>query len=113
MHNGVEATEFLRRRGEFYNAPVPNLILLDLNTPKKPGSEVMAEIKSDPIMRMIPMIVFTGSASEEDIRSSYENYASCYVVKPPDFTKFRHALETILELWLNVAVLPPTSTTTA
>jgi two-component system response regulator len=106
--DGVEALAFLRREGEFVNAPHPDLILLDLNLPKKGGREVLSEIKSDPILRRIPVVVLTTSEAEQDIIESYNLHANCYVRKPVDLDAFIHVVRSIDNFWLAIVKLPPT-----
>ena len=105
--DGVEALAFLRREGSFANAPQPDLILLDLNLPRKDGREVLAAIKADPIFRRIPVVVLTSSDAEQDILKSYDLHANCYVTKPVDLDKFIHVVESIQDFWLSVVRLPP------
>jgi CheY-like chemotaxis protein len=104
--SGDEALDFLHRSGAFAAAPRPDLILLDLNMPGKRGGEVLAEIKRDPELSAIPVIVLTTSADERDVRASYALHANAYVVKPVDFDEFLAAVRAIEEFWLNRAVLP-------
>ena len=106
VEDGVEAMAFLRRQGRFDDVPRPDLILLDLNLPKKDGREVLAEIKADPGLRRIPVVVLTTSAAEEDVLRSYDLHANCYVTKPVDFPKFMRVVEQIDEFWVNVVTLP-------
>jgi CheY-like chemotaxis protein len=105
--DGVVALDFLRHTGPHPNAPRPDLILLDLNLPKKNGQEVLAEIKSDPALNCIPVIVFTTSDAEADIRRAYELHANCYVVKPAEFDKFMAVLRSLEAFWLDAVQLPP------
>jgi CheY-like chemotaxis protein len=107
VSDGIEAMAYLRRQGRFADAPEPNLILLDLNLPRKDGREVLAEIKQDPKLRRIPVVVMTSSSAEQDILNSYDLHANCYVVKPPDFARFSAMLRAIEEFWLGTAKLPP------
>jgi CheY-like chemotaxis protein len=104
--DGVEATEFLRRRGRFNSAPAPDLILLDLNLPKKNGREVLRDVKGDPALRHIPVIVFTGSEADEDIRSSYDLHANGYVTKPEYPSEISATIRTLIQFWLGAARLP-------
>jgi len=104
--DGVEAMSFLRREGDYVGAARPDVILLDLNLPRKSGREVLAEIKGDPELRRIPVVVLSTSGSEEDIVGSYELHANCYVTKPPDFERYLEAVRTIEEFWLCTARLP-------
>lgn len=105
--NGTEALEFLRRRGKFRSACRPDLIVLDLNLPGRHGHEVLEEIKRDPDLKRIPVVILTSSASEEDIRKSYELSANCYVTKEADLHKFIENVRSIRTFWLDVASLPP------
>jgi CheY-like chemotaxis protein len=104
--DGVEAMSFLRREGDYAGAARPDMILLDLNLPRKSGREVLAEIKGDVELRRIPVVVLSTSGSEEDIIGSYELHANCYVTKPPDFERYLEAVKTIEEFWLCTARLP-------
>jgi chemotaxis family two-component system response regulator Rcp1 len=105
--DGVEALEFLRRQGKHANAPRPDIILLDLNLPKKDGREVLSVIKSDDHLKHIPVVVLTTSKAEEDVLRSYELHANCYVTKPVDLDKFIHVVKSIDSFWLTVVTLPP------
>ena len=104
--DGVEALAFLRREGRYADAPYPDLILLDLNLPKKDGREVLAEIKSDPELRRIPVVVLTTSEAEQDIVESYNLYANCYVKKPVDLDAFIQVVRSIDNFWLAIVKLP-------
>jgi CheY-like chemotaxis protein len=104
--DGVEALDFLRRRGAYGNAPRPDLILLDLNLPKKDGREVLSEIKTDAGLRTIPVVILTTSQAEEDIVKSYHLHANCYVTKPVDLEKFIVVVQSIDRFWLTIATLP-------
>jgi two-component system, chemotaxis family, response regulator Rcp1 len=105
--DGVQALEFLRKQGRFAEAPRPDLILLDLNLPRKNGREVLAEIKADDDLKKIPVVVLTTSSAEEDILRSYNLHANCYVVKPVEFDNFVKAVQSIRQFWLSVVMLPP------
>jgi CheY-like chemotaxis protein len=105
--DGVEALEFLRRRGRFAEAPRPDIILLDLNLPRKDGREVLSEIKGDPDLHNIPVVVLTTSKAEEDVLRSYELRANCYVTKPVDLEQFMVVVRSIDKFWLTVVTLPP------
>jgi chemotaxis family two-component system response regulator Rcp1 len=105
--DGVEALEFLRREGKFTAAPRPDIILLDLNLPKKDGREVLAEIKADDQLKQIPVVVLTTSKAEEDIIRSYALHANCYITKPVDLDKFILVVKSIDRFWLTVVTLPP------
>ena len=106
VSDGVEALAFLRREGEHAEAPVPDLVLLDLNLPRKDGREVLAEIKSDPALRSIPVVVLTTSKAEEDILRSYDLHANAYVTKPVDFNRFIEVVRQIDEFFVTVVKLP-------
>lgn len=105
--DGVEAMDFLFKRGKFASAPTPDLILLDLNLPRKNGREVLAEIKADDQFKQIPVVVLTTSSAEEDILRSYNLHANCYVVKPVEFESFVKAVQSIQHFWFSVVTLPP------
>ena len=107
VKDGVEALEFLRRRGRYADAVRPDLILLDLNLPRKNGREVLAEIKSDPALRRIPVVVLTTSRAEMDIVKSYNLHANCYIVKPVDLDQFVGVVKSIDNFWLTAVTLPP------
>jgi len=104
--NGVEAVEFLRCSGAHTQAKRPDLILLDLNLPRKDGREVLAEIKSDATLRRIPVIILTTSQADDDILRAYDLNANCYVTKPADFDQFTSVIRCLNEFWLTVARLP-------
>jgi CheY-like chemotaxis protein len=104
--NGVEAVEFLRGAGAHAQARRPDLILLDLNLPRKDGREVLAEIKSDATLRRIPVIILTTSQSDDDVHRAYDLNANCYVTKPADFDQFTSVIQCLHEFWLKVARLP-------
>jgi CheY-like chemotaxis protein len=104
--DGVEALAFLRREGAYAHAPVPDLILLDLNLPRKSGQEVLAEIKQDPDLRRIPVVILTTSSSEVDILRSYNLRANAFIAKPVDINSFVAVVETIEDFWLTVVRLP-------
>jgi CheY-like chemotaxis protein len=104
--NGEEAIAFVRHRGTYTGAPRPDLILLDLNLPRKDGREVLAELKSDPDLRLIPVIVLTTSRAERDIAQAYELEANSYISKPIDFDGFLGAVQEIEDFWLTIARLP-------
>lgn len=106
VEDGVEAMQFLRREGRFGDAPRPDLILLDLNLPKKDGREVLAEIKSDPALKRIPVVVLTTSHAEEDVLRAYDLHANCYVTKPVDLDQFMKIVKQIDEFWLKLVILP-------
>ena len=104
--DGVEALAFLRREGAYVNAPRPDLILLDLNLPRKDGREVLLEIKEEPCLRRIPVVVLTTSEAEQDILRSYDLHANCYITKPVDLEHFIRVVEAIEDFWLTIARLP-------
>ena len=104
--DGVEALEFLHRQGKYASAPRPDIILLDLNLPKKDGREVLQEIKSDETLRRIPVVVLTTSKAEEDVLRSYNLHANCYVTKPVDLEQFIVVVKSIDMFWLTVVTLP-------
>jgi len=105
--DGEEALAFLRRRGKYAAAPRPDLILLDLNLPKKSGREVLAEIKSDDYFKRIPVVVLTVSKDEEDIMASYNLHANCFITKPIDLHQFLRVVRAIEDFWLTIVKLPP------
>lgn len=105
--DGVEALRFLRREGEYADAPRPDLILLDLNLPRKNGLEVLAEIKRDEDLKRIPVVVLTTSKAEQDIIKSYNCHANCFITKPVDLDQFVAVVKSIEDFWLTVVKLPP------
>ena len=105
--DGVEAMNFLRRINGFKDAPRPDLILLDLNLPKKDGREVLAEIKTDEKLRSIPVVILTTSDAEDDVAKSYQMYANCYIRKPIDLNRFIEVVRIIENFWLSIVELPP------
>jgi CheY-like chemotaxis protein len=104
--DGMEALEFLRRQGKHAKATRPDLILLDLNLPRRDGREVLAEIKDDPALKMIPVVVLTTSSAEADILKSYKLHANCYITKPVDLEQFVSVVKSIDDFWLTVVRLP-------
>jgi two-component system, chemotaxis family, response regulator Rcp1 len=104
--DGVEAMEFLRRQGRHANAPRPDVILLDLNLPRKDGRQVLKEIKADDSLRRIPVVVLTTSKSEEDVLRAYDLHANCYITKPVDFNRFMEVVKSVENFWLTVVRLP-------
>jgi two-component system, chemotaxis family, response regulator Rcp1 len=104
--DGVEALSFLRKEGKYADAIQPELILLDLNLPKKDGREVLAEIKADPKLRRIPVVVLTTSSAEEDILKIYDLHANCYITKPVDLEQFMGVVKSIEDFWVSVVKLP-------
>jgi two-component system, chemotaxis family, response regulator Rcp1 len=105
--DGIEAMAFLRREGQHAHAAQPDLILLDLNLPKKSGREVLAEIKEDPELRRIPVVILTVSKAEEDVLKSYNLHANCYITKPVNLDQFLEVVKSIEDFWLTVVMLPP------
>ncbi len=106
VEDGVSAIEFLRRKGKHRHVPEPHLILLDLNLPKMSGREVLKEIKTDPSLRHIPVIIMTTSKAEQDILNAYDLNANCYIAKPVDLDQFLHIIRSIEDFWLTVVTLP-------
>jgi two-component system, chemotaxis family, response regulator Rcp1 len=104
--DGVEAMEFMRKKGKYADEPLPDLILLDLNLPKKDGREVLAEIKQDPDLKKIPVVILTTSKAERDILMSYNNHANCYISKPVDLDQFVTVVKSIENFWLTIVKLP-------
>ena len=107
VEDGVEAMNFLRKKGKYSNVPRPDLILLDLNLPKKDGREVLAEIKEDDKLKAIPVVVLTISKAEEDILKSYNLHANCYISKPLDLKQFIKVVKSIKSFWFSIVKLPP------
>ena len=107
--DGEQALQFLRQTGEYAKAPRPGLVLLDLNLPRRSGHEVLAELKEDPQLRVIPVVILTTSQAEEDILRSYELHANAYVTKPVDFDRFIEVVRQIDDFFLTVVKLPPRS----
>ena len=105
--DGVEAIAFLQRQGKYADAPRPELILLDLNMPKKDGREVLKEIKEDPDLRRIPVVILTISQAEEDILKAYNLHANCFITKPVDLIQFNKVVQSIEEFWFTIVKLPP------
>lgn len=106
VRTGVEAMAFLHQEGEYANAPRPNIILLDLNLPKKDGREVLSEIKNDESLKRIPVVVLTTSKAEEDILKTYNLHANCYITKPVDLDRFIKVVQCIQDFWFAVVELP-------
>ena len=114
MHNtlhvvmdGMEAMEFLHSEGKYAGVDHPDIILLDLNLPKKDGREVLAEIKADEYLRKIPVVILTTSSAEEDVLKAYNLHANCYITKPIDLNQFLKVVKSIEDFWLSIVVLPP------
>jgi len=106
VQDGVEAMQFLHHEGQYAQSPRPDLILLDLNLPKKDGREVLAEIKSDPDLKRIPVVILTVSKAEEDILKTYNLHANCYISKPIDLGQFIKVVKSIEDFWLTIVKLP-------
>ncbi len=107
VSDGVEAMDFLRNRGKFKKEPRPDLIILDLNLPRKDGREVLAEIKTDEVLKHIPIVIMTISQAEEDILKSYNLHANCYITKPIDLNQFIKVVKSIEDFWFSIVKLPP------
>ncbi len=105
--DGVEAMAYMRKEGKYANEPRPDIIVLDLNMPKKDGRQVLAELKQDPVFKHIPVVILTTSEDEADVMKSYELQASCYVTKPMDFDKFLEVAKQIKQFFFSVVTLPP------
>ena len=108
--DGVEALAFLRQRGKYADEARPDLILLDLNLPKKDGREVLAEIKEDPELRHIPVVVLTTSTAEQDVLKTYDLHANCYISKPVDFEHVIEVVKSVGDFWFSVVILPSGNT---
>ncbi len=106
VKDGVEAIAFLRQEGQYADKPRPDLILLDLNMPRKDGREVLTEVKADESLRAIPVVVLTTSQAQEDVLSSYGLHANCYITKPVDFEQFTNVVRAIDQFWFTVVTLP-------
>ena len=109
--DGEEAVNYLKKKGKYKKAETPDIILLDLNLPKKDGKEVLAEIKADKDLKRIPVIILTTSSAQQDIMSTYSNHANCYIMKPVDFNQFISIVRTIEDFWLSIVKLPSKSMT--
>jgi two-component system response regulator len=107
VEDGVEALAYLRRQGGYAGARRPDLIMMDLNMPKKDGRELLAEIKADPQLRQIPIVIMTTSDADQDVMQSYDLGANCYVTKPIDLEQFTTVVASIEEFWFTVVRLPP------
>lgn len=107
VEDGVAALDFLNRRGPYRDAPRPDVVILDLNLPKKSGREVLAEVKEDPGLKAIPIVVLTTSRDEQDVIRSYKLHANCYIAKPVDFEAFAQIVRSIESFWFTVVTLPP------
>lgn len=106
VQDGVEAMDFLRRKGNYSDAPRPDVILLDLNLPKKDGREVLADVKADEDLRRIPVVILTISDAEEDVIKTYNLHANCYIRKPIDLDQFVAVVKAIEDFWLTIVKLP-------
>jgi two-component system response regulator len=107
VSDGVEAMAYLHKEGKYAKAVRPDLILLDLNLPKKDGREVLKEIKNDEKLKVIPVVVLTISKAEEDVAKSYDLHANCFITKPIDLNQFSKVVKTIQDFWLTIVKLPP------
>jgi CheY-like chemotaxis protein len=107
VQDGEEALSYLRSRGKYAQAVRPDLILLDLNMPRKNGRDVLRDIKNDPKLKRIPVVILTTSQAEEDILHTYDLHANCYITKPVDFNQFLKVVRSIEDFWLTVVKLPP------
>jgi two-component system response regulator len=107
VSDGLEAVQFIRQQGQYSSAPKLDLILLDLNLPKKDGREVLADIKEDATLRRIPIVILTSSDAEKDIVQSYNLGANCYLTKPMDLTAFRAVVQAVENFWFTIVKLPP------
>ncbi|MDE2902262.1 MAG: response regulator [Chloroflexota bacterium] len=107
VNDGEQAIAYVRRQGAYADRPRPDLILLDLNLPRKDGREVLQDLKSDPDLHRIPVVVLTSSAAEQDILRTYDLYANAYVTKPVDLEQFMRVVSSIQDFWLNIVKLPP------
>ena len=107
VNDGVEALAFLRKEGKYKDAPRPDLIFLDLNMPRKDGREVLVEIKNDPSLKTIPVIILTTSQADQDILMTYEAHANCFITKPVNLEQFLKITKMIEEFWLTMVKLPP------
>jgi two-component system, chemotaxis family, response regulator Rcp1 len=106
VRDGVEAMAFLRRQDPYAGAPRPDVILLDLNLPRKDGREVLLEVKADPALRVIPVVVLTSSEAERDIVQAYALHANCYITKPVDLDQFIRVVKSIEDFWFSIVRLP-------
>ena len=107
VRDGVEALDYLHRRGEFADALRPDLVLLDLNLPRRDGRQVLADMKADPLLKSIPVVILTSSKAEDDVARMYDLHANCYIVKPVDFHGLIDIVQSIEGFWLSVVRLPP------
>lgn len=111
VEDGVEALAFLLRKGKYANSIRPDLILLDLNLPRKDGRELLADIKSDPDLKQIPVVILTTSKDEADVLRTYDLHANCYITKPVDLNQFITVVQAIENFWMTIVLLPPNGTT--
>ena len=107
VHDGIEAMDFLHHKGKYKDAVRPDLILLDLNLPRKDGREVLTEIKNDDNLKMIPVVILTISSNEQDILKTYNLHVNCFITKPLDFEQFLIVVHSIEDFWLTIVSLPP------
>jgi len=106
VQDGEQALEYLRQEGDYTDAVRPNLVLLDLNLPKIDGKQVLRELKADPKLRSIPVVIFSSSRRREDVFSTYDDHANCYITKPYDFDEFEETIKRVADFWLNQVALP-------
>jgi chemotaxis family two-component system response regulator Rcp1 len=106
VHDGVEAMDFLNKKGKYASVPTPDIILLDLNMPRKDGREVLAEIKADDVLKYIPVVIMTVSKDDKDIFESYRLHANCYIKKPVKFAEFVEVVRSLENFWFSVVTLP-------
>ena len=106
VRDGVDAMAFLRREGQYSSSTRPDIVLLDLNLPRKSGREVLEEVKSDPALRSIPIVVLTTSRAEQDVLGAYQRHANCYITKPVDLEQFIGVIKSIEHFWLTLVELP-------
>ena len=106
VDNGMDAMDFLHKKGKYKSAPTPDIILLDLNLPKKDGREVLIDIKHNDKLKSIPVVILTSSEMKEDIRLAYDNYANSYVAKPLDLEQFANIIRTLNNYWLSLTIKP-------
>ena len=107
VDDGIEALSYLKKEGIYKDKPRPDLIILDLNLPRKDGREVLGEIKSDPVLKQIPIVILTTSEAEEDIIKSYELHANCYITKPVNMEQFIKVVKSVGDFWFSIVMLPP------
>lgn len=110
VKDGVEAMAYLTKHGEYADVPRPDLILLDLNMPRKDGREVLAEVKADENLKLIPIVILTTSKAEQDVLNAYGLHANCYISKPVNFEQFANVVQAIEQFWFTVVTLPTTAT---